>query len=64
VVPSGAFHNSKTNAVPPLFDPQMLPAPRGKLLIRGIELAVLKEETYEDERLWLRTPVSVPAIRQ
>ncbi|MCA9182985.1 MAG: hypothetical protein KDA51_16095 [Planctomycetales bacterium] len=50
--------------MPPLFDPQMLPAPRGKLLIRGIELAVLKEETYEDERLWLRTPVSVPAIRQ
>lgn len=56
MVPSGAFHNSETNAVPPLFDPQILPAPPGKLLIRGIELAVFKEDIYEHEQLWLCTP--------
>jgi hypothetical protein len=44
--------------VPPLFDPQILPAPPGKLLIRGIELAVVKQEIYEHEQLWLCTPVS------
>ena len=54
--PSGAFHNSETNVVPPLFDPQILPAPRGKLLIRGIELAVVEKEIYEHEQLWLCTP--------
>src|SRR5512133_1138106 len=46
-----AFSTSSVDAVAPLFDPQFLPAPDGKLLIRGIELCASSAEVFEHEQM-------------
>lgn len=52
---------AKTSLLIPIFDPQLLPAPAGQLLLRGIEItskvtATGTREVYEFEQLWLCTP--------
>ncbi len=62
LAPAGAYSTVQVDAVKPIFDPELLPAPPGKLLIRGIELASGKGEAemrvmYEWVQLWLCTPL-------
>jgi hypothetical protein len=57
-----AFRTVLTNAGLPIFEPQLLPAPHGKLLIRGIELSVKRDASgaqivFEHEQVWLCTPM-------
>jgi hypothetical protein len=57
-----AFRTVLTNVGLPIFEPQLLPAPHGKLLIRGIELAVKRDAAgaqiiFEHEQVWLCTPM-------
>ena len=62
LAPAGAYATVSVDAVKPIFDPELLPAPPGKLLLRGIELGTVKGDTdirviYEWVQLWLCTPV-------
>jgi hypothetical protein len=55
-----AFGTALVDVTPPLFDPQLLPAPAGRLVIRGIELDVQKADggaytAFEHEQIWLCT---------
>jgi hypothetical protein len=55
-----AFGTALVDVTPPLFDPQLLPAAAGRLVIRGIELDIKKAEgggytAFEHEQVWLCT---------
>jgi hypothetical protein len=58
-----AYNKVVIDVVPPIFDPELLPAPTGKLLLRGIELGPRTytdkpADIYEFVQLWLCTPLA------
>ena len=48
---SDSYRTSEVNLVLPILDPVLLASPRGKLLIRGIELDARDGNVYEREQL-------------
>lgn len=57
LAPAGAYQSIEVDVVPPLFEPQLLPAPIGQLLLRGTQLQALSRDgqskVWEYEQLWL-----------
>ncbi len=53
---SDRYRTSEINLVPPIFDPVLLAAPRGLLVLRGVELDPRDGGVYELEQVWLCSP--------